>query len=301
MSSSCVVLGECKICFEEIELESFQVFPCGHSFCQSCVSDLFSLYRRQTIDCPLCRKKWRKADASKLVFFPVVVGLVDSPADNALEEENAWLWESKAELESKLGESSDSAEVLRTMAEELQGSLIAKEEELDRVMHSFNRLRFLDKLRSKTLEVLQQKVEILTTKLQEKENRIDERNIVIDPEPSFSFEEVDEETLEAFNEVERNTRHDSTPSRRAHFSQPPSVIHSRPFRPFTEASGDPDQPAHRDNAQHLHVNINQPSSFDGMGQVGDPDDVPAPFLVPLTLGALAARAHMRKTRANRLG
>lgn len=274
MTSSLVVRGECKICLEDrIELDLFQVFPCGHSFCQNCISDLFSTSDRRKIKCPLCRKIWLRTDASKLVFFPAIVDLADSSADHVidglnrmdktcktisvkrahakltkaaenidednaerlrkaiedfsrriiplfeeldlgrkriqeleasegtkfqdliaksrrvdtLEREVTHLRRSKAELESNLSESLDSAEAFRIKAQDLQGSLTdarrnvsVKEEELNRAMDSLNRFKSSDSLKSKKLKILKQEVEILSTKLQEKEHRLEERDNMMD-------------------------------------------------------------------------------------------------------------------------
>ncbi|KAL9713434.1 hypothetical protein Ac2012v2_003044 [Leucoagaricus gongylophorus] len=243
--SSLVIRGECKICFEDkLELHSFQA----------------------TVSVKI-------TDASKLVFYPVIVDLADSSVDyvidglnrmdktcksvsvkraytklakaaerieednaerlrkavesfaqriiplfeelelgrkriqeleenqhtkfrdlttksrkaDALEREVSHLRRSKAELENNLSESLDSVEAFRVKAEELQGNLTdarrnmsVKEEELHRAIDSLNRFKSSDILKTKKLKVFKQEVEILNTKLQEKERRVNELDNMMD-------------------------------------------------------------------------------------------------------------------------
>ena len=56
----------------------------GHCFCQNCIHDLFAANGRR-VKCPLCRKSWLQTDASKLVFYPVIVDLADSSVDYVID------------------------------------------------------------------------------------------------------------------------------------------------------------------------------------------------------------------------
>ncbi|KAJ3561179.1 hypothetical protein NP233_g10354 [Leucocoprinus birnbaumii] len=105
----------------------------------------------------------------------------------ALEREVLHLRRSKAELESNLSESLDSAEAFRMRVEELQGSLAdvrgnlsTKEAELTRVQDAINRFKASDSSKTTKIKILRQEVETLGIRLQEKENRIEERNNMMD-------------------------------------------------------------------------------------------------------------------------
>ena len=60
-------IGECSICWEEIEPKKLCVTPCAHLFCFECLIP----YVRQSEKCPLCRAECPYADIlSKLFRIP---------------------------------------------------------------------------------------------------------------------------------------------------------------------------------------------------------------------------------------
>ncbi|KXN90699.1 hypothetical protein AN958_03984 [Leucoagaricus sp. SymC.cos] len=113
---------------------------------------------------------------------------------DSLEKEVSSLRKSKAELKANFNEALNSAKAFRTKAEELQNSLtdvrknlVTKEEECRRTMDSLNRFKSSDMLKSKKLKTLKQEVETLSTKLQEKENIMEEQNLLMDLDDGHSI------------------------------------------------------------------------------------------------------------------
>lgn len=74
----------CPICLEHYSLvESFvpRVFPCGHTFCTSCLQKLLDFPGKKPLQCPICRNEQRKF--RKVESYPKNYGLLDELGSRA--------------------------------------------------------------------------------------------------------------------------------------------------------------------------------------------------------------------------
>ena len=87
-------IGECSICWEEIEPKTLCVTPCAHLFCFEC---LFP-YVRQSEKCPLCRAQCPYADILSKLFHNPELSIVLKRLINVSRQEE-WTEEEEEEEE----------------------------------------------------------------------------------------------------------------------------------------------------------------------------------------------------------
>ena len=102
-----VKLGECSICWEEIEPKKLCVTPCAHIFCFDCLIP----YIRQSEKCPLCRAECSYAHIlSKLFRIPELAIVLKRLINVSRQEE--WIEEVEEE---EIEEEEESIEDDRTI------------------------------------------------------------------------------------------------------------------------------------------------------------------------------------------
>ncbi|KAJ3558567.1 hypothetical protein NP233_g11485 [Leucocoprinus birnbaumii] len=169
----------------------------GHSFCENCVRDLFAASYRHVANCPLCRRTLDPTEASRLVFFPVIADRSSGRDKLALEREISQLRAYNAQMETSAGD-------MRLSLMNLQQKMTNNEKELNRTRRALDLYKSSEPLKHKMLKILQLKVEILSAKLQEKDDGSVERPIAGVSEPSRVFEESVDKSLERVARCECN-------------------------------------------------------------------------------------------------
>ena len=87
-------IGECSICWEEIEPKKLCVTPCAHLFCFECLIP----YVRQSEKCPLCRAQCPYADILSKLFHNPELSIVLKRLINVSRQEE-WTEEEEEEEE----------------------------------------------------------------------------------------------------------------------------------------------------------------------------------------------------------
>ena len=85
-------IGECSICWEEIEPKKLCVTPCAHLFCFECLIP----YVRQSEKCPLCRAQCPYADILSKLFHNPELSIVLKRLINVSRQEE-WTEEEEEE------------------------------------------------------------------------------------------------------------------------------------------------------------------------------------------------------------
>lgn len=79
-------MNQCSICLEEIpEGEKITLVKCGHSFCKSCIDELFN---RNLLNCPLCRSEIREYLYKENIIHIIIRNIENTQSEDNQPENN---------------------------------------------------------------------------------------------------------------------------------------------------------------------------------------------------------------------
>lgn len=72
-------LEKCEICYEEKDINQFEIFPCSHKTCKTCVKKI------KNDLCPFCRMKFRQSNRSNPIDIPYSTrNVLEIPFENLI-------------------------------------------------------------------------------------------------------------------------------------------------------------------------------------------------------------------------